>query len=55
MITQYKYSLEELENMMPFERDIYTTLLEQYIKDKAEATKRMTQSGKVYYKDTGEN
>jgi len=27
----HKYSLTELENMMPWERDIYLTLLKNYI------------------------
>ena len=29
----HKYSLTELENMMPWERDIYIALLQQYIED----------------------
>jgi hypothetical protein len=29
----HKYSLTELEDMMPFEREIYITLLAQFIKD----------------------
>jgi hypothetical protein len=29
----HKYSLTELENMMPWERDIYITLLMQYIEE----------------------
>ena len=29
----HKYSLTELENMMPWERDIYLTLLKQYIEE----------------------
>ena len=33
-LMQYrKYSLTELENMMPWERDIYIALLQQYIED----------------------
>jgi len=27
----HKYSLTELENMMPWERDIYNSLLQEYI------------------------
>ena len=27
----HKYSLTELENMMPWEREIYVSLLQQYI------------------------
>tara|TARA_Y100000114_G_C11543398_1_gene223716 strand:- start:274 stop:411 length:138 start_codon:yes stop_codon:yes gene_type:complete len=32
----HKYSLTELENMMPFEREIYLGLLEQYILEENE-------------------
>ncbi len=36
----HKYSLTEIENMMPWEREVYIALLKQYIqeeKQKAEA------------------
>ena len=36
----HNYSLTELENMMPFEREIYVTLLEQHIKEENERIKR---------------
>lgn len=32
----HNYSLTELENMMPFEREIYVQLLMQYIKEENE-------------------
>ena len=32
----HKYSLTELDNMMPFEREIYVTLLIQHIKEENE-------------------
>ena len=32
----YKYSLTELENMMPWEREIYLGLLEKFIKEENE-------------------
>ena len=32
----HKYSLTELENMMPWERDIYLGLLEEFIKEENE-------------------
>lgn len=36
----YKYSIEEIENLLPFERDIYTDLLIQFIeKQKEKANK----------------
>lgn len=33
MVQHHKYSLTELEDMMPFERDIYITLLGEFIKE----------------------
>ena len=35
----HKYSLEELENMMPWEREIYIMLLMQFLKDEQERQK----------------
>ena len=32
----HKYSLEELENMLPWEREIYITLLTEWIKEENE-------------------
>ena len=32
----HKYSLTELENMIPFEREIYLGLLEQHIREENE-------------------
>jgi hypothetical protein len=32
----HKYSLTELEEMMPFEREIYITLLAQFIKEESD-------------------
>jgi hypothetical protein len=33
LIQHHKYSLTELENMIPWEREIYVTLLTQYIEE----------------------
>jgi hypothetical protein len=33
LIQHHKYSLTELENMIPWEREIYVTLLQQYIEE----------------------
>jgi len=33
LMQHHKYSLTELENMMPWEREIYVTLLAQYIEE----------------------
>ena len=43
LMQYHKYSLTELENMMPWERDIYTSLLEQYIE--TENLKRQQEEG----------
>ncbi len=36
----HKYSLTEIENMIPWERDIYVSLLVNYIKEENEKRKR---------------
>ena len=36
MMQHHKYSLTELEDMMPFEREIYITLLAQSIKEESD-------------------
>ena len=33
MIQHHKYSLTELDNMIPWEKEIYITLLQQYIEE----------------------
>ena len=33
MMQYHKYSLTEIENMMPWERDVYVALLKQYIEE----------------------
>ena len=33
LMQYHKYSLTEIENMMPWERDIYIALLNQYIEE----------------------
>ena len=35
------YSLTELDNMMPWEREIYLTLLQEHIKKEEEEMKKM--------------
>ena len=36
----YQYSLTELENMIPWEREIYVGMLDKYIKEENERLKR---------------
>jgi hypothetical protein len=43
LVQHHKYSLTELENMIPWERDVYITLLQNYIEE--ENLKQQQQSG----------
>ena len=42
----HKYSLTELENMIPFEREIYLGLLEQYIRDENDRIEKENQKNR---------
>ena len=33
LVQHHKYSLTELENMIPWEREVYVSLLQQYIEE----------------------
>ena len=39
MIQHHKWSLTELDNMIPYERKIYVTLLQQWIKEENDRMK----------------
>jgi hypothetical protein len=39
-MTHYNYSLTELDNMMPWEREIYVSMLSQWVKEENERIKR---------------
>ena len=43
LMQHHKYSLTELENMIPWERDIYLTLIQQYIEE--ERLKQQQENG----------
>ncbi len=36
----HKYSLEELDNMMPFEREIYVSMLVQHLEEETQKLKQ---------------
>jgi hypothetical protein len=40
MMQHHKYSLTELDNMMPWEREIYIGLLMQFLKEEEERMER---------------
>jgi|TARA_B100000085_G_scaffold282463_1_gene311014 hypothetical protein len=44
MMQHHKYSLTELEDMIPWEREIYVTMLVEYIKEENERQKSQQQS-----------
>ena len=43
LMQHHKYSLTELDNMIPFEREIYMGLLSKYIKDENERIEKENQ------------
>lgn len=40
MMQEFNYSLTEMENMIPWEREIYISLLNNYIKEENERIQR---------------
>jgi len=40
MMQHHKYSLTELENMIPWEREVYVQLLMKYLKEEEERQKQ---------------
>ena len=43
MMQHHKYSLTEIENMIPWEREVYMSLLVNYIAEENERIKRQNQ------------
>ena len=43
MIQHHKWSLTELEDMLPYERDIYVAMVQNWIKDENEKMKQQSQ------------
>ena len=44
LMQYHKYSLTEIENMMPWERDIYVALLQQHLEEEEEKAKAQQDS-----------
>lgn len=40
----HKWSITEIENMMPFERDIYTILLKQHLEEEESKARQQSNS-----------
>ena len=47
MMQHHNYSLEELENMVPWEREIYIGLLMNYLKDEQEQREQEKRKGNL--------
>lgn len=45
----HKYSLTELENMLPWEREVYTSLIIEHIKQENEKLRMIQQNRKHVY------
>lgn len=43
---QHNYSLSEIENMMPWEREVYVSLLLDYVKNENEKLRMLKQNAK---------
>lgn len=46
LMQHHKYSLSELEGMIPWEREIYVTMLSQYIEEENEKIKQRNAANK---------
>ena len=42
----HKYSLSELENMLPWEREVYVSLLVNYLKEEKERREQQNKRGR---------
>lgn len=47
LMQHHKYSLTELENMLPWERDIYIAMLIQYLEEENEKLKQKKNERKI--------
>ena len=45
LIQHHKYSISDVENIMPFERDIYVEMLIKHLKEVEEAKRRQENNG----------
>lgn len=41
LVQYHKYSLTEIENLMPWERDVYITLLQQHLEEEEAKQKQL--------------
>jgi hypothetical protein len=46
LMQHHKYSLTELDNMLPWERDVYVSLLMKYLEEESERLRSLNQKRK---------
>jgi hypothetical protein len=46
MVQHHKWSLTELEDMLPYERDIYVTMLTNWVREENERIKQQNQQNR---------
>ena len=46
MVQHHKWSLTEIEDMLPYERDIYVTMLTNWVKEENDRIKQQNQSNR---------
>ena len=44
MVQHHKWSLTEIEDMLPYERDIYMTMLTKWVEEETDRIKQQNQS-----------
>ena len=47
LMLHYKYSLRDLEHMIPWERDLYVMFVEQYVKEQQDQIENSQRGGNV--------
>lgn len=45
MKQQFSWSIQEIENLMPWEREVYVALLKQYVEEENERMKKRNPNG----------
>lgn len=46
LIQHHKYSISDIENLIPFERDVYVQMLVEYLKEVEEAKQKQQQKNR---------
>tara|TARA_B100001113_G_C21029158_1_gene587170 strand:+ start:841 stop:1092 length:252 start_codon:yes stop_codon:yes gene_type:complete len=47
LVQHHKYSITEIENLIPYERDVYVAMLQAFLKDEKERAEQRKQGARV--------